>query len=254
MLDSRLPDLAAGGACAWQLPSDESGPAMARSLLAATMTAIGVDREVVEDGKLAVSETSTNALRHARPEPGPGPVVSPELWIWARTIPAPQLVVSVFDTSRVALPRTSDAELLEEHGKGLDLLSAFTAEWGSHASRSRLAAPGTRGKAVWFALPLPAAWPGCRPAIQPAKAAHALLLVLKARGIEGRRHSDEAGISVLELPGVNVWIEPRSFSWQAGQFVRHPLLDLQETAEHLIRHVEESPLTRTLPVAAWPGQ
>lgn len=249
MSNSRLPDLAAGGSCAWQLPPDESGPAMARSLLEGTMTALGVDREVIEDGKLAVSETATNALRHGRPEPSPGQVVPPELW--TRTVPAPQLVISVFDTARVELPRTSGARLLDDHGKGLDLLNAFTAEWDSHPSRSRLALPGTRGKTVRFALPLPTAWPGRRLAIPPVRAAHALLLALRARGIEGTRHSDEKGISVLELPGVNVWIGPKTFSWQKspGRHVQHPLLDLQETAEHLIRHVEEvgPPVARLTP-------
>lgn len=242
MSNSRPPDLAAGGACAWQLPPDESGPAMARSLLAATMTALGLDHEVIEDGKLAVSETSTNALRHGRPKPHPSQVVPPELAIWARTVPAPQLVVSVFDSTRVELPRTSGAELLDDHGKGLDLLSAFTAEWGSHLTRSRLAIPGIRGKAVWFALPLPTSWPGQRPAIPPARAAHALQLTLKARGIEGTCRSDDKGISVLELPHVNVWIGPKTFSWQdsPGRHVQHPLLDLQETAEHLIYRIEAS--------------
>lgn len=239
-MNDKPPDLAHGGAYAWQLPLDASGPPMARSLLEAAMTALGLEREVIEDGMLAVSETSTNAFQHGRPEPGLGPLVPPELWIWARTQPVPQLVVSVFDTARVDLPRTSGADLLDDHGKGLDLLGAFTAEWRSQLSRSRLATPTVRGKAVRFCLPLPVVWPGRRMVIPPAQAVGALFHSLAARGIEGSLHSDDKGISMLELPGLNVWVCPTGFSWNEGADspAHHPLTDLQETAEALVEHME----------------
>ncbi|RAY15009.1 hypothetical protein DPM19_09670 [Actinomadura craniellae] len=213
---------------------------MARSLLGRTMAGLGLDREVIEDGRLAVSETATNALRHARPAPGAAP---PELWIWARTVPAPQLVVSVFDGARTALPRPGKADLLEESGKGLALLGELTAGWGHAPSRSLLAERPTAGKTVWFTLPLPPTWPSQAITVRPDTAARCLLRVLARRGLPGRHTSHTSGLSLLELPALNVWICPGHFSWQPrpGLLVRHPLIDLQETAEHLIRHLDGPP-------------
>jgi Histidine kinase-like ATPase domain len=246
MPDSRLPDLAAGGACAWQLPPDESGPAMARSLLAATMTTLGLDCEVIEDGKLAVSETSTNALRHGRPRPGPGQVVPPELWIWARTAPAPQLVVSVFDTNHQTTCKPADADLMAENGRGLGIVDAVCAGWGIRRSRSRLTPLPIPGKAAWFALPLPEPWPAQHQAISPGRAAHQLAATLAARGVNGTRRSDDRGISIIEIPGIDVWIEPKNYTWQdtPSAYIIHPLADLHETADDLIHRIESCSRSR----------
>lgn len=233
--------LVTGGAHAWRLPPDERGPAMARSLLAQAMVALGLDREVIEDGRLAVSEIATNALRHARPAPGAAPVVPPELWVWARTVPAPQLVVSVFDGARSLPPRPGRGGLLEESGKGLALVAEVAADWGYGPSRSLLADPPVPGKAVWFALPLPPDWPGRTVTVHPDAAARCLMRVLARRGLHGR-HSGTGALSVLELPGLNVWVLPGCFSWQPrpDRLIRHPLIDLQETAERIIRHLDGS--------------
>jgi hypothetical protein len=216
-------DLAAGGACAWRLPPGESGPALARSLLVRTLTALRLDSGTVQDGELAVSEVATNAFQHARPEPGLGPLTAPELWVYARTWPAPALVVSVFDAVAAKTPRPSGADLLAENGKGMDIIGAVTTAWGCRRSRSRLAVPYAHGKAVWFALPLPEQWPGRRFEIAPTTAAKALHQALSARGVDGSRH-DDATVSMLELPTMNVWIEPKHFAWQPqpGLRVRPP--------------------------------
>ncbi|GLZ14003.1 hypothetical protein Acsp04_42380 [Actinomadura sp. NBRC 104425] len=179
---------------------------------------------------------------------------APELWIWARTVPAPQLVVSIFDCARHALPRTAGTGLLDEHGKGLDLVAAVTADWGTGPSRSRLSTQRTPGKTVWFALPLPFRWPGRHLRIHPGTAAQTLTLNLSKRGYTGRRSSDEQGVSVVELPGLNVWVLPQHFCWQPapGRCVRRPLIDLQETAELLVRHLESTPAHR--PTATPPHQ
>ncbi|MEU6041728.1 ATP-binding protein [Actinomadura sp. NPDC047616] len=241
----RPPNLAAGGACAWRLPADERGPAAARSLLHQVMAGLGLERDLIEDGKLAVSETATNALRHAHPQPVTAETAdtAPELWIWARTVPAPQLVVSLFDCARHALPRPTGTDLLDEHGKGLGLVAAVTADWGTGPSRSRLSAHHTPGKTVWFALPLPFRWPGRHLRVHPGTAAQTLMLNLGKRGYTGRRSSDEEGVSVVELPGLNVWVLPEHFCWrpEPGRCVRRPLIDLQETAELLVRHLEGAP-------------
>jgi hypothetical protein len=231
--------LASGGFCSWWLPGDETGPRVARSLLHRTMAALGVCRDVIQDGELAVSETATNALRHGR-LPGDRPPTPPELWVWTRTVPSPQLVVSVFDRARTAYPRPSAAGLLDEHGKGLDLLSEVTADWGSAPTRSRLAEPSTQGKSVWFALPLPADWPGQTMRVHPLTAAQTLLLSIVRRGFSGKRSTDERGLSVLALPGLNVWVHRDHFCWPDGSrdYLRRPLIDLQETAEQVVRRLD----------------
>jgi hypothetical protein len=225
-------DIAAGGVRVWRLPPDASGPALARSLLVQTMTTLGLDIGTVADGELAVSEVATNAFRHARP--GFGPLAAPELWVYARTWPSPSLVVSVFDTVAAETPRHSGAEPLAEHGKGMDIISAVTTAWGCRRSRSRLVRL-VHGKAVWFALPLPGRWPGHGLRIRTAVAARALHHNLAARGVNGIRH-DDAVVSMLELPTMNVWIEPKYYAWQPrpGRQVRRPLFDLHETADQLI--------------------
>ncbi|WUH99113.1 ATP-binding protein [Spirillospora sp. NBC_00431] len=220
------------------MPEDERGPSVARRLLHETMDGLGVGRDVIQDGKVAVSEIATNALRHGRP--GDRPPAVPELWIWARTVPAPQLVVSVFDGAREALPRASGTGLLDEHGKGLGLVGELTAGWGCDLTRSRVAEPVVRGKAVWFAVPLPRDWPGRTLTLHPGTAAQCLLLCVERRGFPGMRTSDANGVSVVVLPGLNVWVHPQHFSWRAGpgRYLRRPLVDLQETAEHIVRQLD----------------
>lgn len=232
--------LGVGGACAWRLPDDESGPATARSHLQRTLAGLGLGRDVIEDGKLAVSETATNALRYGHPAPQDRPHAPPELWVWARTVPSPQLVVSVFDCARTALPHASGAGLLAERGKGLAILEEFTAGWGCAATRSRVAERPVPGKAVWFLLPLPIDWPGRTVTVHPGTAAQCLLLCVTRRGFRGARSSDERGVSVVVLPGLNVWVHRRHFCWWASatRYVRRPLIDLQETAEQVVRHLD----------------
>lgn len=240
MMNGRPADLPVGGFCAWQLPCDETGPSLARSLVAQTATALGLDRSTIDDAVLAVSETSTNAFQHAKARPGFCSITPPELWIYARTAPCPQLVVAVFDTARAELPHRAEADLLAEHGKGLGILAAVTAQWGSRPSRSRLTRPSVPGKAVWFSLPLPEPWPGSGLVIPPVKAAQALHNALTVRGVTSTRRSDDHGISVVQAGDLNIWVEPKSYTWSNGDggYTRHPLLDLQEVVEHLIEQIE----------------
>lgn len=156
-------------------------------------------------------------------------------------------MVAVFDTARTNLPRRERTELnqlddlMTEHGKGLNIVSAITTEWGTRITRSRFETPVTAGKAVWFALPLPTPWPGASRPIPLDKAAHALAYSLAARGIHSERRSDHQGISVVQAHGLNIWVEPKCFAWHTGNgdYVRHPLLDLQETIECVIDEIEQ---------------
>jgi hypothetical protein len=136
-MGDRNSDIAAGGVCAWQLPRDASGPPLARALLARTMTTLGLSRAMVDDGVLAVSECATNAYQHADAAGPYGSLAPPELWVFARTRPMSELVVSVFDADRSHLPQPAHAQPLDESGRGICILSAVTAAWGSRPSRSR---------------------------------------------------------------------------------------------------------------------
>jgi hypothetical protein len=240
--------LVTGGLCAWRLPGDESGPAAARRLLHRAMSELRLDRDVIEDGKLAVSETATNALRHAGTAQSDRPPTPPELWIWARTVPSPQLIVSVFDGARACTPHAAGAGLLDEHGKGLQLVREVTSDWGSAPTRSRVSAVPVCGKAVWFTLPLPREWPGLHYRVRPGTAAQHLLLNLTRRGFEGTCRTAEDGMSVLVLPDLNVWVHRRTFCWWATphRYVRRPLIDLQETTELLVRHLDSVMLAEQL--------
>jgi Histidine kinase-like ATPase domain len=239
----RHPDITAGGMNAWQLPRDASGPPLARSLLARTMTTLGLPQATVDNGVLAVSECATNAHQHAEAAGPHDPLTPPELWVFARTHPMPELVVSVFDTDRTHLPHPTHAQPLDAGGRGIRILSAVTTAWGTRPSRSRLTTPPARGKAVWFRVPLPHSWATQCYTISPDYAASELLLAVAARGIEGTRRNDGNHVTLIEYPGLNVWVAPTSFSWldRSGVRICHPLIDLHEATDSLIHHLETRP-------------
>ncbi|MFA1551779.1 ATP-binding protein [Actinomadura chokoriensis] len=240
MLTGAPADIPIGGACAFQLPGDLSAASTARSLVAATMRQLGFAPDPIEDARLAVSELATNALTHA--PPALIPAAQPELWIWARTRPAPQLVVSVFDAHRDAWPIALGAGLLDEHGKGLCIVAALATDTGIHLTRSRLTV--SPGKRVWFTLPLTAPWPADGSAIAPISAADRLTAALRSRGVPTTLRSDDHGVSLLTAGTTNIWVEPKAFAWHDGQgYTRHPLADLQETAERIVGHHETRTLT-----------
>jgi Histidine kinase-like ATPase domain len=242
-----IPDLAAGGVCAWQLPPDPSCAPLSRSLLRAAMTSLGLGDDLIDAAVLAVSEQATNSLQHGlRTEPY-DPVVPAELWVWARATPARHLVVTVFDTCRTSWPTTPSGDLLDEHGKGVAVIGAVADGWGAHLSRSRLGAWRVPGKAVWSAFALPGPWPDPARSAPPSTTARHLASALSARGAKGVRHHHERGVSLVSVPlagrnGVNVWIESRSLTFidRGGTRVHRALTDLQDLAEHLVRRIEES--------------
>ncbi|RAY11913.1 hypothetical protein DPM19_28535 [Actinomadura craniellae] len=232
--------------CAWRLPGDARCASAARSLLGLALAALGVDRETAGDATLAVSELATNALNHGLRAVPHVPVVPPELWVWARATPAPQLVVSVFDTCTASWPDTTPRNLLDEHGKGLGIVGALAAAWGAHPSRSSVVAGGVPGKAVWSAFPLPGPWPDARTTAQPARIARHLADALTARGVRRIAHRPGEGVSLLSVPlragaETNVWVEPGhlSFPGRDGTRVRRPVIDLYDVAEDLVHRAEQ---------------
>lgn len=228
MLTGKSADIRVGGACAFQLPKDPTCASRARSLLATTMRELGFATEPIEDAELAVSELATNTHLHTSPAGH-----NPELWIWARTHPTPELVVSVYDAHRQAWPSFHNGDLLDEHGKGLSIVTALSQATGTHPTRARLTTAS--GKCVWFTLALPTPWPDAHRVIPPAWAAECLSRTLRIRGIPVTLRSDNRGISVLTVAALNIWVEPKAFSWKDGHgYTRQPLIDLQETAERIV--------------------
>jgi hypothetical protein len=234
MLTANPANIPSGGACAFQLPGDPSGASHARSLVSATMRRLNFAPDPIEDAKLAVSELATNALAHA------SSTTRPELWIWARTHPSLELVISVFDAHRDTWPTIRNTDLLDENGKGLSIVTALSTGTGMDFSRSRLT-PST-GKRVWFTLAVPAHWPAVDRAVAPVSVANQLSEALRARGVPTTCRSDDIGLSVLTVGTLNVWVQPKAFSWCDGRaYTCQPLTDLEETAERIISHHESHP-------------
>ncbi|MEW2353346.1 ATP-binding protein [Spirillospora sp. NPDC029432] len=234
-------DLPYGGIYLQRLSSAACCASQARSALTRTMEALGFPQPTIDDGALAISELATNAHLHTHPE---RPPTGPELWIWARTRPTHDLLVAVFDTCRDALPAPSPSHVLDEQGRGLGIVATLARTWGCHPSRSRLNPTPTPGKATWFTLPLPAHWPTPQQPIPPALAAQRLALTLQSRGLDCARRSDDTGISVVTVEDLIVWVKRASFSWRSDTrtYASHPLIDLQEAAESVVRTLEQTAL------------
>ncbi|MGP4026110.1 ATP-binding protein [Actinomadura sp. 3N407] len=239
-------DIALGGMCAWRLPTDASCASIARSLLSIAMTTLGLDRDTADDAILAASELATNALHHGLNAGPETPTAPPELWVWARAIPTPQLVLTVFDACRSSWPDTTPRELLGDHGRGIGIVGKLAEAWGAHPTRS-ICTRGIPGKAVWCAFALPGPWPNARTTAPPMLAARHLATMLTARGIANVTHRHGRGVSLVTIPltrneETNIWIEPGHLSYTTPTSTRHrrPMVDLHDVTETLIHHYEES--------------
>jgi anti-sigma regulatory factor (Ser/Thr protein kinase) len=129
----------------WQYPSTRASVPAARHALRAALTGWGLGEEV-DTAELCAAELVTNAVIHARRPPGREVALSVAL-------SAAGLRIEVEDADgappepRVAVP--DDAS-----GRGLMLLDALAAEWGS------LPRPCGVGKIVWCLIKVPS---GARP-------------------------------------------------------------------------------------------
>ncbi|HEX9043204.1 MAG TPA: hypothetical protein VF838_19670 [Trebonia sp.] len=89
-------------------------------------------------------------------------------------------------------------------GRGLEVVHELAdGHWGHHLTRSRLSGTGLRGKAVWFALPVPAeAGAGGRPPATASDAMTELEKDLSTRGFSGwlvRADDHAADMAVLSI-------------------------------------------------------
>ncbi|MFG2249055.1 ATP-binding protein [Spirillospora sp. NPDC048823] len=238
-------DIALGGMCAWRLPTDASCASVARSLLGLAMTTLGLDRDKVDDATLAVSELATNALHHGLNAGPETPTAPPELWLWARATPTPQLVLTVFDACRSSWPDTTPRGLLDDHGRGIGIVAMLAEAWGAHPTRS-ICTQGVPGKAVWSAFALPGPWPNARTTAPPMLAARHLVTMLTARGVTNVTHRHGKGVSLVTIPlggneERNIWIESGHLSYTTPTGTRHrrPMIDLHDTTETLIHQLDE---------------
>jgi anti-sigma regulatory factor (Ser/Thr protein kinase) len=89
----------------------------------------------VDDASLAVTELIANAVKHAR---------SP---VQVTVVVDGHIEVSVYDRSPQIRRTSALPDPLAESGRGLRIVAAVSSDWGI--------TPDTRGKRLWFRLPLP---------------------------------------------------------------------------------------------------
>lgn len=249
------------GVCgAWPLPKDPTCARLARRTYRGVAESLSLDPLLVDDGVTIVSELAANTL-HVQ---GDCPRGGPELWLYLRgTGPRRELVCKVFDAYPGWLGgppfggtvggRSGRVSADAVGGRGLELVHELSGgRWGYHLTRSRLDDDQpVRGKAVWFAVPVPAANAMSLPPLGlPGNAGSAeeamteLETALSARGFGGslvRADDSAADMAVLSVcGGVTVWCRA-GVAWlrapgMSGQ--RRSYSDLVEVAEQTVEAYE----------------
>ncbi len=252
--------LASGACCAWPLPPDPTCARTARRVFREAAQSLGMREDLIDDGVTMASELAANTLhaaagsRLAELDPVAG---APELWLYVRRAQGHwELACKVFDSLRgwrkgtppEAAHTPSDEAVT---GRGLQVVAGLSGgRWGHHLTRSRLGGWKVPGKAVWFALPIPApahrapdwAW---RSRLTPCEAARELAAMLADRGLGERMMlADEpaAGMAVLSVRyGLTVWCRDHIICWRtrAGRYQRQSVTDLIDSAEQIVSTCEE---------------
>lgn len=248
----------AGGCRAWPLPLDGTCAGVARRLFREAVADLGLSGDTVHDGVTMVSELAANTL-HAqgnvefdgnRQRPVTG---SPELWTYLRGCPTGfEIVCKVFDSQRGwksgAPPDPARVTLESVNGRGLKVVSELSeGRWGHHLTRARLGRWKVQGKAVWFALPVPAARAQAylSQQISACEAAKELEGLLADRGIARRLVRCEEPVvdmAVLSIRcDLTAWCRNGTISWTApgGGYERRATADLVEVSEQIVRAHEE---------------
>ena len=276
-----LRDLITGTCCAWALPVDPSCAKAARQLYQDAASEVGITADLIYDGITMASELADNTL-HAYESYGsrgglrPPIAALPELWVYLRgSGPRRELVCKIFDAypgwkTGTAPGRSPDrASAQAVSGRGLQVVHELSqGRWGHHLTRARLSVRRVRGKAVWFALPIPPAAgrvPGqndtaegappetsaidrCRQ-LSAGQAMRELEAMLAARGLGGRlvRADKPAGdVSVLWVSrGLTVWCREGAISMQtpAGEshyWTYEDLVDVTERAVWMHEEIEQA--------------
>jgi anti-sigma regulatory factor (Ser/Thr protein kinase) len=109
-----------------------TGAVAARQFVVGALQRAG-RQDLTDTAALLSSELVTNVVLHARSD-----------MIVEVDLDDTRLRVSVIDSSDEPARRRETTTLLEEHGRGLQIVDALATSWGVNA--------GPRGKAVWFEL------------------------------------------------------------------------------------------------------
>jgi hypothetical protein len=250
--------VSAGGCAASPLPLDATCSGAARRLFRAAAAGAGLPAELIYDGATMASELAANSM-HAQTGiqfdvRGCAVAGAPEIWLYLRRVGGEQeLVCKVFD----ALPRWKDdappdpavaVPVDAVSGRGLHVIDGLSqGRWGHHLTRARLGAWKASGKAVWFALPVPASnaldrFRGPQPG--SVQAAGILERMLSERGIDHivRADAPASGMSVLSIRrGLTVWCRSRVVSWtgRGGHREWRAFSDLVDAAEQMVCAYEE---------------
>lgn len=107
----------------WVIPFTPASVRMARTHITVALRRHGVAQHVVDDARIVVSELLGNALRHARPIPNCGLVLTLDVGDDA-------IRLSVTDGGSATLPTLLHPPDLALSGRGLTIVRTLTREWG----------------------------------------------------------------------------------------------------------------------------
>lgn len=277
----------AGGCFVRPLPLDSTCASAARSFFRESVAGVGLPGDLIHDGVTMASELAANTLNaHGNIEyggRGHRPVSGiPEFWLYVRNvtacgIPGREIVCKIFDSEPgwdagepvpigAAVPAGPDSV----RGRGLQMVAGLSAGmWGHHLSRGRLGVWKVPGKAVWFALRIPATSELARSqrlAPRGSEAIEELAGALTDRGLgTGLVPVTEPGgdLAVLSISHrLTVWCQNQVIWWRepGGDYDRLSVTDLVEATERIVAAHEElvaasqAPAREARVAAAQPGE
>jgi hypothetical protein len=259
----------AGGCFVRALPLDNTCAGAARRFFRESVAGADLPGDLIHDGVTMASELAANTLNaHGNIEyggQGHRPVSGiPEFWLYIRNvsnvgscaIPGREIVCKIFDSDPgwdagepvpigAAVPAGPDSI----RGRGLQMVAGLSAGlWGHHLSRGRLGVWKVPGKAVWFALRVPATSDLARSerlAPRGSDAIEELASALTDRGLgTGLVPVTEPGgeLAVLSISHkLTVWCQGQVIWWREpnGEYDRLPVTDLVEATERIVAVHEE---------------
>jgi len=276
VIDEKAPRVAlaqasvrAGGCFVRPLPLDNTCASAARSFFREAVAGAGLSGDLIHDGVTMASELAANTLNaHGNVEyagHGHRPVSGiPEFWLYIRNvtnanpcaIPGREVVCKIFDSEPgwdagepvpigAAVPAGPDSI----RGRGLQMVAGLSAGmWGHHLTRGRLGAWKVPGKAVWFALRVPATSELARSerlAPRGSEAIEELAAALSDRGLgTGLVPVTEPGgdLAVLSISHkLTVWCQGNVIWWREpdGEYDRLCVSDLVEASERIVAAHED---------------
>lgn len=227
---------------AWSLPPDRTAPGAARSIVRTVFGGMGLPPDAVDDAQTVISELATNAVLH-------GDRQGAEVWAYISHLNGPHVTLKVFDSApwrgAAAVPVLPAEPSDSSGGRGLTLATALTAEiggrWGVHPTRSRLGAKPVPGKAVYFTVPLPKGSPITLAPVTRWPAHERICALTNARGLRPFVSFEPEATVVHFAGGPWVWVRDGSLLYDrpGHAVVRHPVWDVVELVEQVVRHHEE---------------